>query len=147
MHSYKACYFTFETASYKPEVSRLQFLHNTSRLANIFTIKEDATMVDVIHTDGYCKQRTYRTLEISSHLELSRYQQPGASKTMAGSHSHVTDLFTWSAVSPIRKNSLVGQCSLFCIRTFEKPIEETHTVPYNAIKHAKRGLLYNLKTN
>ena len=116
--------------------------------------KEDATMVDVIHTDGYSKQRVYigvnhyGTLIPLGTIDFYPnygYQQPGASKTIAGSHSRVVDLFTWSVSNPKKfiTNKVLDEAP-----GFGKPVEETHTVPYNAQmgyfanKRAKSGLFY-----
>lgn len=115
--------------------------------------KEDARMVDVIHTDGYSKQRVYIGVNhYGTLIPLGTvdfypnygYRQPGA-KAIAGSHSRATDLFTWSVSNPKKfiTNEVLDEAP-----GFEKPVETTHTVPYNAQmgyfanKRAQRGLFY-----
>ena len=122
--------------------------------------KEDATSVEVIHTDGYSRWRSdwlynhFGTLIPLGTIDFYPNwgcEQPGIEVLdISGSHTRAVDLFTWSIKNP--KKFITNEV-LDHAPEYEKPVKKTCIVKYTeaqmgyfADKHAQKGLFY-VKTN
>lgn len=121
--------------------------------------REDATSVDVIHTDGLNAWRpdwTYNHFGTLIPLGTIDFypnwgcEQPGVGVlNISGSHNRVLDLFTWSIKNP---RKFITNQILDHAPGYEAPVKKTRTASYKAQmgyfadKHVQKGLFY-LKTN